>query len=56
MTDLTHGQQCGLRCMADESGTFTVTVADRRLPIKWPITTCHGVALAPFLRGSRGPR
>ncbi len=56
MKDLTHGNQICLRRMADEGGTFEVTVADKRPPIKWPTAARRGVALAPFLRGSWGLR
>ena len=52
MKDLTHGNQICLRRMADEGGTFEVTVADKRPPIKWPIAAHHGVPQAPFSRGS----
>ena len=56
VTDLTHGTQICLRRMADEGGTFEVTVADKRPPIKRPTAARRGVALAPFLRGSWGLR
>ncbi len=56
MTDLTHGKQSGLPCMAGECGTIKVTVADKRPPIKWPIAAHHGVPQAPFSRGSWGLR
>ena len=51
MTDLTHGKQSSLPCMAGECGTTKVTVADKR-----PVAAHHGIPQAPFSRGSWGLR
>ena len=56
MTDLADDKRCGLCSMAGDSGTFKVTVAGKLAPIKRPITAHHGVAQAPFSRGSWGLR
>lgn len=56
MTDLTHGKQRGLRCVADESGTFNLKVARERPPAKGPVAARHGVALAQVLRPPWRPR
>lgn len=56
MTDLTHGKQRGLRCVADESGTFKVKVVRERPPAKGLVAARHGVALAQVLRPPWRPR